>query len=108
MVSLCFLQEGKIAGRCCLMAGQPGTGKTAIAMAMAKELGVDTPFTIMSGSEVYSPEISKTEVLCQAFRRSVGIRIKEETQFMEGEVVELSIERSVGTQGKFHNRCTVF
>jgi DNA helicase TIP49 (TBP-interacting protein) len=27
-----LLQEGKIAGRAVLIAGQPGTGKTAIAM----------------------------------------------------------------------------
>lgn len=29
-----LLQEGKIAGRAVLIAGQPGTGKTAIAMGM--------------------------------------------------------------------------
>ena len=29
-----ILQEGKIAGRAVLIAGQPGTGKTAIAMGM--------------------------------------------------------------------------
>lgn len=31
-----MIKEGKIAGRSILIAGQPGTGKTAIAMAMAK------------------------------------------------------------------------
>jgi len=33
---LSMIKEGKIAGRSILLAGQPGTGKTAIAMAMAK------------------------------------------------------------------------
>ena len=33
---LSMIKEGKIAGRSILFAGQPGTGKTAIAMAMAK------------------------------------------------------------------------
>ena len=35
---LSMIKEGKIAGRSILLAGQPGTGKTAIAMAMAKVL----------------------------------------------------------------------
>jgi DNA helicase TIP49 (TBP-interacting protein) len=35
-VILNMIREGKIAGRAVLLAGQPGTGKTAIAMGMAK------------------------------------------------------------------------
>jgi hypothetical protein len=35
-VILKMIQDGKIAGRGVLLAGQPGTGKTAIAMGMAK------------------------------------------------------------------------
>ena len=34
-VILSMIREGRIAGRAILMAGQPGTGKTAIAMGMA-------------------------------------------------------------------------
>ena len=34
-----MIKEGKIAGRAVLIAGQPGTGKTAIAMGMAQALG---------------------------------------------------------------------
>ena len=71
-----LVKEGKIAGRAVLIAGQPGTGKTAIAMAMAQALGPDTPFTAISGSEVFSLEMSKTEALTQAFRKSIGVRIK--------------------------------
>lgn len=52
------------------------TGKTAIAMALAQALGSDTPFTCMSGSEIYSLEMSKTEALTQAIRKSIGVRIK--------------------------------
>ena len=71
-----MIKEGKIAGRSILLAGHPGTGKTAIAMAMSQALGTDTPFTSMSGSEIFSLEMSKTEALIQAFRKSIGIRIK--------------------------------
>jgi len=39
--------------------------------------------------------MSKTEALTQAFRRSIGVRIKEETELIEGEVVEIQVDRSV-------------
>lgn len=39
--------------------------------------------------------MSKTESLTQAFRRSIGVRIKEETELIEGEVVEIQVDRSV-------------
>ena len=82
------------------MAGQPGTGKTAIAMGMAKALGEDTPFTMMASSEIFSLEMSKTEALTQALRRSIGVRIKEEAELIEGEVVEIDIEKSVTSGAK--------
>ena len=43
---------------------------------MAQALGADTPFTSISGSEVFSSEMSKTEALTQVFRQSIGVRIK--------------------------------
>jgi RuvB-like protein 2 len=69
-------------------------------MAMAKSLGEDTPFTMMAGSEIFSLEMSKTEALTQAFRRSIGVRIKEETEIIEGEVVEIEIDKSLTSGGK--------
>ncbi|OMJ87713.1 hypothetical protein SteCoe_10558 [Stentor coeruleus] len=99
-VILSMIREGRIAGRAILMAGHPGTGKTAIAMGMAKALGDDTPFTMMASSEIFSLEMSKTEALTQALRRSIGVRIKEEAELIEGEVVEIEIERSVTSGAK--------
>ena len=99
-IILRLIKDGALAGRAVLIGGQPGTGKTAIAMAMAKSLGDDVPFTMMAGSEIFSLQMSKTEALTQSFRRSIGVRIKEETDIIEGEVVEIEIDKSVTNGGK--------
>ena len=64
-------------------------------MGMAQSLGADVPFTMLASSEIFSLEMSKTEALTQAFRKSIGVRIKEESEMIEGEVVEIQIDRSV-------------
>lgn len=94
-----MIQQGQIAGRCILLSGRPGTGKTAIAMGLAQSLGDDVPFTYIAGSEIFSLEMSKTEALTQALRKSIGIRIKEETEILEGEVVEILIDRPASGSG---------
>lgn len=94
-----MILKGEIAGRAVLLAGAPGTGKTAIAMGMAQALGSETPFTMLSGSEIYSLEMSRTEALTQAFRRSIGVKIKEETVLIEGEVVEIVVDRPTSGTG---------
>jgi len=95
-----MIKEGKIAGRAILLAGQPGTGKTAVAMGLAQALGEGTPFTTIAGSEIFSLEMSKTEAMTQAFRRSIGVRIMEETEIIEGEVVEVQVDTAAGAGGK--------
>ena len=85
------------------------TGKTAIAMGMSQSLGADVPFTGLASSEIFSLEMSKTEALTQAFRKSIAVRIKEESEMIEGEVVEIQTDRSVtgGTkQGKLTIKTT--
>ncbi|CAI2352029.1 unnamed protein product [Caenorhabditis sp. 36 PRJEB53466] len=94
-----MIQEGKIAGRALLVTGEPGAGKTALAMAISKELGQDTPFVSIVASEIYSTEINKTEALTQAFRRALGIQIKEETEVLEGEVISLEVDRAANGIG---------
>lgn len=46
--------------------------QTALALGIAQELGNKVPFCPMVGSEVYSSEIKKTEVLMENFRRAIG------------------------------------
>uniref|UniRef100_A0A1I8F038 RuvB-like helicase n=1 Tax=Wuchereria bancrofti TaxID=6293 RepID=A0A1I8F038_WUCBA len=67
-----MIQDGKISGRAVLLTGEPGTGKTAIAMGLSQALGEDTPFVSITASEVFSMEMSKTEALMQAFRKAIG------------------------------------
>ncbi|GFH09635.1 RuvB-like helicase, partial [Haematococcus lacustris] len=55
------------------------------------------PFCPMVGSEVYSSEVKKTEVLMENFRRAIGLRIKENKEVYEGEVTELTPEYSEST-----------
>ncbi|KAI1160076.1 RuvB-like helicase 2 [Nemania serpens] len=105
-VILEMIKAGKIAGRAVLIAGPPSTGKTAIAMGMSQSLGPDVPFTSLASSEIFSLEMSKTEALTQAFRKSIGVRIKEESEMMEGEVVEIQIDRSV-TGGAKQGKLTI-
>lgn len=108
-VILQMVKDGKIAGRAVLISGPPSTGKTAIAMGMAQSLGPDVPFTMLASSEIFSLEMSKTEALTQAFRKSIGVRIKEESEIIEGEVVEIQIDRSVSggnKQGKLTIKTT--
>lgn len=89
-----LIKSKKMAGRAVLLAGAPGTGKTALALALAQELGPKVPFCPMVGSEVYSTEIKKTEVLMENFRRAIGKTIQRELMgvFVAGVavVVELS------------------
>lgn len=108
-IVLKMIRKGQIGGRAILLSGQPGTGKTAIALGLAKELGEDTPFVHISGSELFSLELSKCESLTQGLRRAIGIHIEEESDVIEGEVVELELSRSdtTGQQIRQQGRMTI-
>eukprot|EP00956_Cyclotella_meneghiniana_P000193 scaffold261_cov58-Cyclotella_meneghiniana.AAC.6 len=90
-----------MAGRALLLAGAPGTGKTALALGIAQELGPKVPFCPMVGSEVFSSEVKKTEILMENFRRAIGLRIRESKEVYEGEVVDLTVEETEDPLGGY-------
>ena len=99
-IAVDLIKGRKMAGKAILLAGAPGTGKTAIALAISNELGSKVPFCPMVGSEVFSSEVKKTEVLMTNFRRAIGLRIKEVKEVFEGEVTALTpVETDNALQG---------
>jgi RuvB-like protein 1 (pontin 52) len=89
-----LVKESQIAGRALLLVGPPGTGKTATALGLSKELGAGTPFCPLVASAVYSKEVLKTEILSENFRRAIGLRIREHKEVYEGEVTELTVQET--------------
>ncbi|GBM30322.1 RuvB-like 1 [Araneus ventricosus] len=79
---------------------------TILALAISQELGNKVPFCPMVGSEVYSSEIKKTEVLMENFRRAIGLRIKEVKEIYEGEVTEITPVESENTMGGYGKTTT--
>ncbi len=96
-----LIRGKKMAGKALLLAGPPATGKTAIAMAIAQELGPKVPFCPMVASEVFSAEVKKTAVLMENFRRAIGLQVKEIKEVYEGEVTELTPEEAENPLGGY-------
>jgi len=100
-VAVELIRSKKLAGQAILLAGPPGSGKTALALAISQELGPKVPFCPMVGSEVFSSELKKTSVLMEHFRRSIGLRIKEVKEVYEGEITQLQPEETENPHGGF-------
>ena len=78
-----LIKSKKMAGRALLLAGVPGSGKTALALGVAQELGPKVPFCPMVGSEV------RTRRRPYPMAPESNLRIKETKEVYEGEITEL-------------------
>lgn len=96
-----LIKTKKMSGKAILLAGAPGTGKTALALAISQELGPKVPFCPIVGSELYSTEVKKTAALMENFRKAIGLRIKETKEVYEGEVIELTPEEAENPLGGY-------
>eukprot|EP00548_Thalassiothrix_antarctica_P018139 CAMPEP_0194182088 /NCGR_PEP_ID=MMETSP0154-20130528/22141_1 /TAXON_ID=1049557 /ORGANISM="Thalassiothrix antarctica, Strain L6-D1" /LENGTH=469 /DNA_ID=CAMNT_0038898227 /DNA_START=22 /DNA_END=1427 /DNA_ORIENTATION=- len=96
-----LVRSSKLAGRAILLAGAPGTGKTALALALSHELGSRVPFCPMVGSQVVSTEVKQTEIIMQHIRRSIGLRIRETKEVYEGEVMQLDVQETEDPLGGY-------
>ena len=100
-----LIRAKNMSGRAVLLAGGPGTGKTALALAVSQELGTKVPFCPIVGSEVYSTEVKKTEALMENFRRAIGMSyaISNEATFTQRHMLIHSHQVSAYEKPK---RCT--
>lgn len=75
-----------------IFTGNSGSGKTALAFAVAKEIGKDIPFQMVNGAEIQSSKKKKTLILSENCRKAVGINFFENSEIFEGEIRDIFID----------------
>jgi RuvB-like protein 2 len=88
-------------GKIVVLKGPSNSGKSALIYAAEREMKKEAlPTVTVSASEVVSSTASKTDTLTQLFRQATGIQVSISNKLLEGEVVDIQIERETGTKGK--------
>ena len=55
----------------------------------------------MAGSEVYSSKVKKTEILLENFRRAIVVRIKENKEVWESQLIGITQEETDDPNGGY-------
>lgn len=97
----------KVAGKALLIAGDTGSGKTALAVAISRELGPRVPFVRIVGSELFSAEVRRAETLRQALRRATSVRIREVKKVYEGELLDIKVEEKEDPLNSYRKRVSI-
>lgn len=85
-----------------LLSGPSGSGKTSLGIAFSLSIDPQIPFKKINGFDIYSPIVSKFEILTQAIRTSLGITFYQESLIIEGEVVRIQIHRKKNSKNKIY------
>ena len=88
-----LIKQNKMTGKVIIITGASGSGKTALGLALGKELGESVPFTIYNGSEFSFLHLNKTSRLIQSCRKAIGIKILDTVEFYEGEITDIEIDK---------------
>lgn len=86
-----------------IITGSNGTGKNTLIKALSTSITIKNLFLTANGAEIYSPTLSKTEILTQLTRRAIGVTFFQETIFINGQVVNFQIYKNSMVGSKYKN-----
>jgi RuvB-like protein 1 (pontin 52) len=88
--------------RVIILTGASGSGKNALALSLAKEIGPNIPFYSLNSSEITSPSLKKNSIISQYSRMAIGLKIEDNIDIYEGELIDILIDK-FDEKNKFKN-----